>query len=106
MASIPDDKFLFRMYKSAKTGFFHAVFKELNGAFQIYTLLRITVAESELPNISYLGKDRQALLVRGDKGRDEWGIHVMPYVHKEETDETEFYFIVRNGRLVQKHDTE
>lgn len=99
----PDEKFLFRMYKSQKTGYFHAVFKTLNGAYQIYTLLRITVAESELPNISFVGGDSQALLVRGDKGRDEWGLHVMPYVYRDSADDTEFYFLVRNGRLVQKH---
>lgn len=97
-----DTKYQFRMYKSHKTGFFHAIFKELNGAYDVYSLLRLNIVESELPNISYVGGDNQNLCVRGERGKHEWGKHVMPYVYRESSDDTEFYFLVRNGRLVEK----
>ena|SRR5690606_40987400 len=90
------------MYKSNKTGNFHAIFRELNGAYDIYSLLRLTVADSELPHINYVGGENQNLCIRGEKGKFEWGKHVMPFVYRELEDATEFYFMVENGRLVKK----
>lgn len=97
-----DVRYPFRMYKSHKTGNFHAIFKELNGAYRIYSLLRLTVAESELPHIGYVGGENQNLCVRGDRGKHEWGSHVMKYVYRETDDDTEFYFLVRGGKLMEK----
>jgi hypothetical protein len=102
----PDEKFLFRMYKSNKTGCYHAIFKELNGAFRIYTLLRISIVESEIPFVCYVGGEKQGMLIRGDEGKHQWGLHVMPYIYREKEDDTEFYFLVRNGRLVAKEPEE
>lgn len=104
MAACTDEKLLFRMYRSNSTGFFHVVFKDLDAAYRIYAILRINVAESELPHINYIGGKKQAICIKGDDGKREWGAYVLPYIYRQSEEDTEFFFVVRNGKLVARDD--
>jgi hypothetical protein len=84
--------------KGPDSSYYRAVFNNENGAFDIYTLLRITV-DSEIPSVRYAGKTENALTIVGDRGKEQWIKHVMPYIYKENDS---FFFIVRNKRLVAK----
>lgn len=96
-----DGLYRFKMMKgpSSDSIYYRAVFSQDNGAFDIYTLLRITV-DSEFPFVRYAGKNGEnALYIMGEKGKEQWIKHMMPYIHKEND---AFFFIVQNRRLVAK----
>lgn len=87
----------FNMFKSGDH--YSANFVEPHGAYHIYTLLRLTVQDSEFPRITYAGTKENRLTLVGEDGKAQWLKHIMPYVHKQ--DKNNFFFLVSRGELVR-----